>query len=234
MTSKASVLGLLALERGQEATAPSLAPLPNTILDKAVVDTPIIWEVVEGALVERVVKGEPFLEASYVAAARRLEERGATAIHSTCGFAYRYQRAVAAAVKVPVALSSLIILPSLLRQVPSHRKIAVLTYDSRCLGDDVLQVDEPIDRERIVIGGIQGGKFWHDERKVPPPPIDVDAIRREVTACVYQLRDEHPGIAAIVLECGAFPVVAPELRSITGLPVYDTTTLCQMILAAMK
>ncbi|XSC42611.1 hypothetical protein ACF1BQ_030315 [Bradyrhizobium sp. RDT10] len=83
---------------------------------------------------ENVVRGDPSLEPAYIAAARRLVERGAIAIHSTCGFAVRYQRAVAAAVNVPVAMSSLLLLPALLRQLPPSAKIAVLTYDLDAAG----------------------------------------------------------------------------------------------------
>ncbi|UCI31972.1 hypothetical protein [Mesorhizobium sp. B4-1-4] len=95
------------------------------------------------------------------------------AISSNCGFSIRYQRAVAASVNVPVVMSSLLLLPALLRQLPSPGKIAVLTYDSRHCGEELLQIDDPGDRARVVIGGIEGGKFWHDELKRPVPPIDV-------------------------------------------------------------
>lgn len=45
---------------------------------------------------------------------------------------------MAASVTVPVALSSMLLLPTLIRQLPASAKIAVLTYDSTTFGDDML------------------------------------------------------------------------------------------------
>ncbi|MCK1554763.1 hypothetical protein IVB11_38450 [Bradyrhizobium sp. 177] len=225
-------LGVLCLDRGLPPgeTPP---PIPGSIRNPATFDFPVITETASGASVANVVQGDPTLEPAYVAAAQRLVERGAVAISSTCGFSVRYQSAVAKSVNVPVAMSSLLLLPTLLRQVPSQFKIAVLTYDSSCLSDDLLGINDPVERERIVVGGIEGGKFWHDERKRPPAPFDVAAIEADLTACAVRLRAAHQEIGAILLECGAFPFVAPAVRRVTGLPIYDITTICRLLLASV-
>lgn len=225
-------LGILHLERGLPPGGQSPAPLPGSILNPATFDFPVVVETVAGAWVENVVRGDPALEPAYVAAARRLADRGAVAISSTCGFSIRHQGAVAASVGVPVAMSSLLLLPALLRQLPPCAKIAVLTYDSTCLGENLLGVDDPAERARIVVGGIEGGKYWHDELKRPPPPTDAAAIEKDVAACVARLRVAHPKIAVLLFECAGFPVVAPAIRRIAKLPVYDITNLCRMTMAA--
>ncbi|MCP1909572.1 hypothetical protein J2R96_002052 [Bradyrhizobium elkanii] len=233
MTSKTGrSFGMLALERGLPPGTP-YPLLPGTILDPSVFNFPIIWETAEGACVERVIPGDPTLEPAYVAAARRLVERGAIAIGSTCGFAVRHQRAVAAAVNVPVAMSSLLLLSLLLRQLPSRSKIAVVTYDSTHVGDDLLGIDNRAERARIVVGGTEGSEFWRDQQKVPIPPINAAAVEAEVSACVARLRAANPEIAAIVFECGYFPVAASAIRRTTGLPVYDNTSMCRMLLESI-
>ncbi|OSI73199.1 hypothetical protein BSZ22_08010 [Bradyrhizobium canariense] len=128
--------------------------------------------------------------------------------------------------------SSLLLLPTLLHQLPKTATIAVLTADSTHLSEDLLGVD-PADRSRVVIGGIEGGEMWHNEMKRPPPQTDVDVIEREVAACVARLRNEHPTIAAILFECTAFPLVAPMMRRATKLPIYDITTLCRLTLSSI-
>src|SRR5205823_12908583 len=100
-----------------------------------------------------------------------------------------------------VALSSLLLLPALLQQVPQRAKIAVVTYDARHRDEDLLAVNDQAERSRIVVGGIEGGKFWHDEQKRRVPPMDVVAIESEVAACIERLRAPHPEIAAILFEC---------------------------------
>lgn len=234
MTSEAPrSLGILHLERGLPPGAKPPTPAPGSMLSSATFDFPTISETVAGAWVENVVRGDPALEPAFIAAARRLVERGAVAISSTCGFSIRHQRAVAASVNVPVVMSSLLLLPSLLHQLPPLGKIAVLTYDSNHCGEDLLAIDDPRDRARVVVGGIEGGKFWHDELKCPAPPTDVAAIETDVAACVARLRALHPDIAIILFECAAFPVVAPAIRRIAKLPVYDIAGLCRMTMASI-
>lgn len=226
-------LGVLLLERGLPPGTPLPTPLPGSLLNSDTFDFPIIVEIVAGAWVENVVRGDAALEPAYIAAAQRLVERGAVAISSDCGFSIRHQAAVAASVNVPVAMSSLILLPALLRQLPRPAKIAVLTYDSTQLGEDLLGINDPAERTRIVIGGIEGSKYWHDGLKRPLPPPDVAAIESGVAGCVARLRAAHQQIAAILFECTAFPLVAPVIRRLTKLPVYDITSLCRMMIPSV-
>lgn len=222
-------LGILNLERGQ----PTPKPRPGGFLNPATYDFPIIVETVEGAWADRVIRGDPALEPAYIAAARRLVERGAVAISSNCGFSIRHQAAVAAAVNVPVAMSSLLLLPSLLRELPPTAKIAVVTADSKHCSEDLLCVDDPDLRARIVIGGIEGGKLWQNEMKRPPPLTEIADIETDVAACVTRLRAAHPEIATIVFECTAFPMVTAAIRRMTGLPIYDITTLSRLTFASV-
>lgn len=234
MTSQAPrSLGILHLERGLPPGAKPAVPPPGSMLNSATFDFPTILETVAGAWVENVVRGDPALEAAFIAAAQRLIARGAVAISSTCGFSVRHQQAVAASVNVPVVMSSLLLLPALLRQLSPRGKIAVLTYDSKHCGQDLLGIDDPDHRKRVVIGGIEGGKFWHDELKKPAPPTDVAAIEMDVAGCIDRLRTSHPEIEVILFECAAFPVVAPAIRRTSKLPVYDIACLCQMTMASM-
>ncbi|WP_235977350.1 hypothetical protein [Bradyrhizobium archetypum] len=130
-------------------------------------------------------------------------------------------------------MSSLLLLPLLLlRQLPPKAKILVLTYDSTHCSEDLLRLDDPAERARVVIGGIEGGKFWHDGLKGPAPPVDVAAIEKDVAACITTLRAAHPGIAAILFECAAFPTVAAPTSCMAQLPVYDITDLCRMKMAS--
>lgn len=225
-------LGVLLLERGISLGGKPPKPAPGHILNPESFGFPIITETVRGAWVENVVRGDPSLEPAYIAAAARLVERGAAAISSTCGFSIRHQSAVAASVKVPVVMSSLLLLPLLLQQIPNAAKVAVLTYDSAHCGEELLGIQDPAERARVVIGGIEGGKFWHDELKRPPPPIDVAAIETDVVACIVRIRDAHPEVAAILFECAAFPTVAAPIRRLVELPIYDITDLCRLTMAS--
>lgn len=217
-------LGILNLERGALPHKLNL----GSLLNPATFDFPVVLETVAGAWPENVIRGDPALEPACISAALRLVERGAVAISSNCGFFIRHQAAVAASVNVPVAMSSLLLLPTLLRQLPPAAKIAILTFDSAHCREDLLGIDDPVDRERVVIGGIEGGKLWENEMKRPPLPTDNANIETDVAACIARLRAAHPEIAALLFECTAFPRVTPAIRNATRLPVYDITTLCRL------
>jgi hypothetical protein len=224
-------LGILTLYRGEDSPPMPRRPA-GALLSPDTFAFSTIQETVEGAWVEVVVRGEPALEPAFVAATKRLVERGATAITSTCGFAIRHQSAVAASVPVPVMLSSLILIPAILRSLPPAAKLAVLTYDSSHCTEDLLPLGSAADRARVVIGGIEGGVFWHNELKRPPPPTDPADIEADVAACIVRLREAHPEIAAILFECAGFPIVASAIRRRFGLPVFDITDLSRMAMSA--
>ncbi|MCK1540657.1 hypothetical protein IVB12_01285 [Bradyrhizobium sp. 179] len=216
-------LGILSLERGRAASDTPPPSPPGGLLNPATFEFPVISETIAGAWAEVVVRGDPALDV----------ERGAVAITSNCGFSIRHQAAVAKALKVPVALSSLLLLPTLLRQLPKSAKIAILSYDSTQCGRDLLPLVDPVEQAKVVIGGLEGSKFWIDEQKHPAPPVDVAAIETDVALCVARLRSEYPDITAILFGCTAFPMVAPALRRITKLPIYDITDLCRLIMASV-
>lgn len=226
-------LGILLLDRGLPpgATPPTLAHAP--MRNPATFEFPTTYETVDGAFAPNVIRGDSALEPTCIAAAQRLVERGAVAISSNCGFFIRYQAAVAASVKVPVVTSSLLLVPMLLRQLPSAAKLAIVTADSTQCTEDLLGLDDVALRKKVVIGGIEGGKLWQNEMKIPVIPTDVADIESDVIRCVARLRAAHPETAAILFECTGFPVVTPKIRRMTGLPVYDITTLCRMTFASV-
>lgn len=231
-------LGILCLEPemaspDSEEGAWIFVPRPGSMFHPESFDRPVILETIEGAWADIVIAGDPALEPAYIAAARRLIDRGAMAITADCGFSIRHQRAVAAAVNVPVALSSLLLVPTLLRLLPPAAKLAVVTADARHCGEDLLGLDDPAQRARVVIGGVEGGKLLQDALERPPLTTELPVIEAEAMDCIDRLRAAHPEIAAILFECTVFPVVTASIRRNTALPVYDTTDLCRLMIASV-
>ncbi|WP_292717099.1 hypothetical protein [Mesorhizobium sp.] len=227
------VLGILELDEGLLPDSPSRVPRVGALVNPATFERPIITEMVEGATAEVVIRGEPLLEVACVAAAQRLVRRGASVISADCGYFIRHQSAVAAAVNVPVVMSSLLLVPALLPQLSPARKLAVVTADASHCHQDLLGVDSQESRARVVIGGIDGGEYLRNSKAHPFIRTEVDQIEKEVAACVSQLRADHPEIGMLLFECTGFPLVANAIRVRTGLPVYDITDLCRLTLASI-
>lgn len=225
------MLGVLELDEGLSECTP--APREGSLLNPATFGLPILTEIVEGALAERVIRGDPSLEGACVTAAHKLVERGASVIVGDCGFLIRHQDAISAAVDVPVITSSLLLIPILLRQLAPAKKIAVLTADTRHLGEELLGVQNARDRERLVIGGIEGGIYMRNTLARPLVRTDLEQIEHEVGECIEQLRGQYPEVAMLLFECTGFPVVSKALRRKTTLPIYDITDLCALTLNAV-
>ena len=87
-------------------------------------DGPVLFEVVRGATVDKVVpaKAPPLID-DFIAAGERLIGRGADAITTGCGFLVLNQAELAARLAVPVATSALLLIPTLM-QAPAGGQAA--------------------------------------------------------------------------------------------------------------
>lgn len=192
----------------------------------------ILTKAVKGAWASNVVSGDPACEDGYVKAAQELVAEGADAITCDCGFTVRYQQAIAAAVSVPVATSSLLLLPTLLSNIPSHKKIAVLTADSRCLDAGIMTTLGIEDPSRLVVEGLEGTATY-DYMWLEKGEIDVNQVLADADEIIARVQ-KHEDIAAILCECTIFPRVSHRIRRATGLPVYDTTTNITLLMAGIS
>ncbi|MFO0996285.1 MAG: hypothetical protein U1F33_06335 [Alphaproteobacteria bacterium] len=207
--------------------------LPGAISSPSTYDFPVRYQQVPGAWTKNVIGPDDEIHKAYIAAARAMEKDGIAAITSNCGFTARFQKEVAAAVSIPVALSSLLLVQFMARIVPPGKKLGVLTYDAKQLGDVHFngagwsQKNLP-----VVVGGIEGSESWVEMVK-PDPKCTVAMLERDVVAAARKLRAAHPDIAMLVLECSAFPIAAAAVRRETGLPTVDFSTLQRIIMDAV-
>jgi hypothetical protein len=191
---------------------------------------PVLFEVVRGATVDKVVpaKAPPLIE-DFVKAGERLIARGADAITTGCGFLVLNQQDLAARLPVPVATSSLLLIPSLMTLLPAGRRLGVLTFSARDLTPaHFVAAGAPPDTP--VEGVQQDGVF---QKAIYERPCDdsVSAREAEVVAAARRLLARHDDIGAILFECTNFPPHRAAVRSATGLPVYDVFTLIGMLRA---
>jgi hypothetical protein len=192
---------------------------------------PVLFEVVRGATVDKVVpaKAPPLID-DFVAAGNRLIARGASAVTTGCGFLVLNQAELAARLGVPVATSALLLIPTLTRLLPQGKRLGVLTFSARDLtAAHFIAAGAPPDTP--VEGVAQDGVFQSAiyER---PCEDSVAAREAEVVAAAQRLTARHPGIGAILFECTNFPPHRAAVEAATRLPVYDVFTLIAMLRAA--
>ena len=194
-------------------------------------DEPVLFEVVRGATVDKVVPARtPPLIDDFIAAGERLIARGADAITTGCGFLVLNQTELAARLAVPVATSSLLLIPTLMKLLPAGKRLGVLTFSARDLTPaHFAAAGAPTDTP--VEGVVQGGVF---QSAIYEQPCEdgIPAREAEVVAAARRLTARHTEVGAILFECTNFPPHRAAVEAATGLPVYDVFTLIGLLRSA--
>jgi len=194
---------------------------------------PVLFEVVRGATVDKVVpaKAPPLLD-DFIAAGERLIARGATAITTGCGFLVLNQTELASQLNVPVATSSLLLIPSLLKLLPKGKRLGVLTFSAADLTPaHFAAAGAPADTpfEGVAPGGVFQSAIYEK-----PCNDSVEARGAEVVAAAQRLLARHNDIGALLFECTNFPPHRAAVERATGLPVYDVFTLIGVLKSAQR
>lgn len=215
-------LGILELEN-RPITYPGALCAPSTF------PFPVKRLTVPGANAKSIVNGDPSLKVAYIQAAQRLASEGVTAITTNCGFSAIYQDDVAAAVSIPVALSSLLLVPFMARTLPPGRKLGILTFDADKLEERHFGAAGWSSQDiNIAVAGIEGSETWR-QLSEPVPDASPELISNDVLQAAKTLLQREPSVAAYLFECAGFTLAAGVVRRETGLPVGDFVTMAKMI-----
>ncbi len=185
---------------------------------------PVLHERITGATVDLIVQAKgPTMVEPFIEGAKRLIARGADAITTGCGFLVLHQASLAAALPVPVATSSLMLIPLVARMLPANKKVGVLTFSARDLTPaHFIAAGAPTDIP--FVGVAEDGTFRRALRGLPTQD-SLAAREVDVVAAARELMSRHKDIGAIVLECTNFPPHRAAVARETGLPVFDIFTL---------
>ena len=203
--------------------------IPGDMGNAATFPFPVRYHRVTGASPDLVVRrGAEGLLPSFVEGARALEREGVGAITTNCGFLVKYQREMAAAVRVPVFASSLLLVPLVYRMLAPGRRVGLMTVNAASLGPEHLAgAGIPSDLP-LAVAGMEGEKEFTRVMLGDELEMDVDLAREEHVRVARRLVAEHPDVGAIVLECTNMPPYAADIQRETGLAVFDITTLVRM------
>ena len=111
--------------------------IPGNVVNATTYDFPVLYEMVSFEI-ERSFAGDPAIKQQVIEAAKKLEAEGVRAIIGACGYFAHFQKDVAAAVGVPVFMSSLCQLATIKTWLPCDRKIAVFAADGASIDDEFL------------------------------------------------------------------------------------------------
>lgn len=207
--------------------------IPGDVGNASTYPFPVVYRTVPDVTLERLIdKGDKSLTGNVIQTAKELEDMGVRAIASDCGYMIHFQAEVAAAVSVPVIMSSLIQLPMLERSIGPDRKIGVICANKPRLTNDMLALAGLRDPNRVVIRGMQDAPAFRSPILDEEPLLDDELITKEITDVAKELVASHPEVGPILLECSNMPPYAHAIQRVTGRPVFDFTTLIGVYFAA--
>jgi Asp/Glu/hydantoin racemase len=195
---------------------------------------PVLYRVVRGASPERVVlQGACGLLDDFIAAAQDLVALGAEAITTNCGFLALFQAELAAAVRVPVATSSLMQVPWVQATLPPGKRVGVLTVSKASLTPAHL-IAAGVPADTPIIGTESGREFFRVLITAEKQDLDVALAEQDILTAGRELLAAHRDIGAIVLECTNMPPYAAALQAACGLPVYDIYSMITWFHAGLR
>ena len=220
-------LGILMLE----ARFPRI---PGDMGNAATWPFPVLYRVVRGASPEKVVlHGARGLLPDFIDAAKDLVDLGAEAITTNCGFLSLFQQEIAAAVRVPVATSSMMQVSWVQATLPPGKRVGIVTVCGETLTPAHLQaVGVPVNTPYV--GTENGREFFRVLIKAEKTDMDVSVARQDIVEAGRTLVARHPDVGAIVLECTNMPPYAAALREAVGLPVYDIYSMINWFHAGLR
>jgi len=179
-------------------------------------------------------KESPIILNKTIKAGKELSEKlGCRAIVGACGFFAKYQKEVAAALDVPVFLSSLMQVPIVIRSIKPGRKVGIITSnkDSLSSGSGLEQCGVS-DFSNIVIGGAwdtsEVRNIWGNTGHSNNAKFE-----QQLTKIAKQMVGDHPDVGAILLEGSLFPPYAWAIQKAVRLPVFDYITMINWVYSAV-
>ena len=194
---------------------------PGDVGNPATFSVPTRQVIVKGAWPEKVVQTAMSMRANklvapFSAMVRQLEQQGALAITTSCGFLVLLQRELQARVRVPVVTSSLLQLPELLAVQP---QVGVLTISASRLGHEHLRC-AGVPRDRlgdVLVQGVAPGSEFVRAILGNQPRMDLQQAQADVLAAALALKARAPQLSTVVLECTNMPPYAAAIEAQTGL-----------------
>ena len=210
-------------------------PPPGSVENASTFNFPVCLKPIHVGCKEIVLgKASPtILEKTIKAGKELVEKLGCRAIVGACGYFANYQEEVAAALDVPVFLSSLMQVPIVIRALKPRQKVGIICANEHALSAaPALKQCGVDDLSNIVIAGAQDTSqfknLWDNTGH-----INSAKFGQELADIAKKIVSDHPDVGAIVLEGSDFPPYAWAIQKAVRLPVFDFTTMINWIYSAV-
>ena len=221
------LLGVLCWEAGLGPRGlEQLEKLHGNSTNPATYGFPVEFRRVRGACTRTIIdEPDPAVRDRMIAEGLALCQSGVKAVTTSCGFNALLQGVLASALPVPVLSSSLIQIPWIRSILRNDAEIAVITAKGAALKTEHFLSVGVKDMEGIHVLGMEENEEWNKIFSAPKEDVDLDLIRKEVSATAMRGLEENSKVEAFLLECTDLPPFAGDICRATNKPVFDFVTM---------
>lgn len=208
--------------------------VPGNVANATTFNFPVSYKRLEGGTIDRMVstKIDPTFLEEIIKAGKELEEQGCRAVIGACGYFANYLTGVAAALNIPVFISSLMQVPIISRALKPTQKVGVICANANALSPTALNACGVNDLSTIVIAGAQG---LPDMQNVLQGTGHLNNVKFEqgLVDLAKRMVSDNPDIGALLLECSDMPPYAWAVQEAVRLQVFDFTTMINWVYNAV-
>lgn len=188
--------------------------------------TDVVIQIVENVGSLDVVNDQqmpPKILQQFIDAAQSLEQEGVSAITSTCGFLFKEQDSISAAVDIPVMVSPLSLYSDIKSSI-GRKKVVILTASETDL-ITLLHSSDDIEIDEVEIIGMEKCAAFSEailrDKQDQLKDLRSDEIEEFIKSNLIELLSDRNDIGAILIECGNLPPYITAIKFVTDLPVYS-------------
>jgi hypothetical protein len=202
--------------------------VPGNVANASTYDFPVLYKILKGASIEKIMSGDPGLLDLVIDGGRELIQQGARAIVGACGSFANYQVEAAAALSVPTFMSVMLQVPLILQSLMPQQKLGVLAASKAALTPRALDQCGITDPSRLAITeALDLPEFQNILQSTGR--LDSRKFEQEVLERVSSFVDDNRDIGAILIQCSDLPPYAWAIQNAVKLPVFDMNSLIEWI-----
>ncbi len=203
--------------------------VPGNVNNAYSYDFPVILRTVPSITQERVFAGDPTIANDIIEMAQYLiQKEGIRALSSGCGFFGNFQKEIANALDIPVAMSPLVMTSWIEALIKDSQKIGVLTANGAAITPKLLEQTGVKNPDRLIIKDLRHEPEFSCIMEYRGH-FDNNGVCQEVVGKALEILEEDADIGAILLECSDMPPYAQAVQAATQLPVFDFITMIKFL-----
>lgn len=209
--------------------------IPGDVANATTYPYPVRYRPVMGTTPQRLFSHDNSLIDSLREAVEELQAAGVRAITGDCGFLAQFQQDLSEEFSLPLFLSSLMQIPFIAQLIGRTRKIGIVTANSKALDTKTLRatgVGEELEHQ-LVMKGLEDNRPFVESVFEESGELDSDEFEKAVVERAVLMKEEHPDLGAILLECSLLPPYGKAVYDAVGLPVFDYITMIDFVHSAV-